>query len=165
MSTGWSWPRRTPVNRFYTTIHSSAKLWNTILEALGISCRLWANSLWLPKSWGEGGRGKQGPNFITCCAPLISAHYLKPLVHDPPVEDGWRILGVTIQSTGRQGRSNVETRGCGVCHSSHRGPKMNSFIISTMCMLPQKGESPFTVLGLTDSLLKASGVRLLCKSY
>lgn len=72
MSTGWSWPTRTPVNRFYTTIHSSAKLWNTILEALGISCRLWANSLWLPKSWGEGGRAKQGPNFITCCAPLSS---------------------------------------------------------------------------------------------
>lgn len=116
------------------------------------------------KELREGGRAKPGPNLITCCVPLTAAHCLKPLVRDSPVEDGWRTRGIISQSTERQGRSDAETRGCKVCHSRLQGPEMNSFIVSTMCMLPQKGESPFTALGLTDSQLKASGLCLLCKS-
>lgn len=68
---------RTLVNRFYTVAHSFARLWNTILEVLGISHSVSEQSL-TAKELRGGGRAKQSPNLITCYMTFTSAHYLKP---------------------------------------------------------------------------------------
>lgn len=74
MNTRWSWSLRTPVNRFYSITCSFAKPWYTILETLGISCRMWANSLYLPKSWGKEAEQSRVPilEHDVCPSPQLT---------------------------------------------------------------------------------------------
>lgn len=99
----------------------------------------------------ERGQSKAMSNLIICCMTFTSAQYMKPLAHDSPVENGWRMLGITLKFTGRRAGATVKTHRFRVHHNSPQGPKMNNFT-STTCILPQEGESPFTALWLTDRL-------------
>lgn len=158
-STGWSWSLMTPVNRFYTITHSFAKLWKTILEAAGISHGTSAKP---SKELREGGRAKQGPRLITCCMQLMSAHYFKPLVYELLLRTEW---GHWMSLSNPQHRAGAipKTTGPGCATAALR---VQNWMVSSSqrCVLPRKGESPVTELGLTDSLQKANGICLLCKS-
>lgn len=120
-SRGRSWSTRTLVNKFYTIMHSFSRLWNTILEVLGIfQCELT-----VPDSQRAEGRrqSKTFSNLIKCCMTFTSAHSLKALAHDSPVENGWRILGITLQFIGQRAGATVRLTGAGWATTALRDQK------------------------------------------